>query len=54
MVMDKFNLILTDDPCNDNNGGCEQGCFNLDGQVRCYCRWGQLGEDGKSCHGKFF
>ncbi|XP_072034880.1 low-density lipoprotein receptor-related protein 2-like isoform X2 [Amphiura filiformis] len=42
-----------DNPCRDNNGGCDSLCVALpDGESqprKCYCAYGQLGADGTSC-----
>lgn len=38
-------------PCNYNNGGCQQICSFLNGVSQCRCNQGQLGPDGKSCGG---
>ncbi|XP_068215843.1 coagulation factor IX-like [Palaemon carinicauda] len=36
--------------CNNNNGGCEQGCRMMRGRVRCFCQNGfLLRQDGRTC-----
>jgi hypothetical protein len=37
--------------CADNNGGCAQGCVDLDKGYECTCEAGYtLGDDGKACN----
>lgn len=41
-------------PCSDNNGGCEEVCFNLGkNEITCFCPFGRLASDGKHCEGQF-
>ena len=40
------------DPCNINNGGCDQMCRNNNGSPSCHCEPGfELMNDTKSCTG---
>lgn len=38
------------DECARNNGGCEETCWNYDGEYRCDCEFGAtLRDDGRTC-----
>ena len=47
-------LLQTDvNECEDNNGGCEDTCQNVQGSYRCGCREGfRLGSNQHECEGK--
>ena len=36
-------------PCDTNNGECEQTCTNNNGAAVCSCTTGTLNGDGKNC-----
>ena len=36
-------------PCDTNNGECEQTCTNNNGAAVCSCTTGTLNSDGQSC-----
>ena len=48
-----FDLDVNE--CDDNNGGCEQICTNLDdGSFQCSCNSGfVLASDNMNCDGRF-
>ena len=46
--MPYFTFLATN-PCDTNNGDCEETCTNNNGSADCSCTNGTLNGDGKSC-----
>lgn len=45
-------MFLGSNPCEENNGGCEELClYTGNNQVTCACSHGQLAADNKTCEG---
>ena len=45
-------ILITDNECDANNGGCSHNCINTEGSLECSCRVGYtLDSDGKNCSG---
>ena len=54
MRMYNYTTLYTDiHECDDNNGGCDQTCFDFPGGFNCSCEDGYvpLTEDESSCEG---
>ena len=51
----RFSYVLIDNnECLDDNGGCEYNCNNTLGSYHCTCPPGfELNDDGKRCTGEF-
>ena len=49
-----FISYLAENPCQQDQNGCEHICYQSDGEDKCSCRVGyKLNEDGKTCSGIF-
>ena len=43
-------MDIAANPCDTDNGGCEQDCTNNNGDATCTCTTGTLNSDGKNCN----